>query len=231
LFHNPIQDYVFVIFDSNKLVFKRIHKIITLMTTTIFGKKLLLIATITVLVTGLTLAATLDDAEAKKAKTGTHTLKCKSIGSWFNPDLTGDVISSSEGKCSAGLGKVTSAAITEITGVNSEGCITLSSALGLPAFSMGKKSFIEYTTTGTQCLFDETGLPIDLITALPNWCEDGGAHTSTVTGTYAILGGLVKDTPVDGGSGTFVSMANHCDDKAPYGNSFTTKLEGTIVFQ
>ena len=39
------------------------------MTKTIFGKKLLMLATITVLVTGLTLATTFDDAEAKKAKT------------------------------------------------------------------------------------------------------------------------------------------------------------------
>ena len=38
------------------------------MTKTIFGKKLLMLATITVLVTGLTLAATFNDAEAKKAK-------------------------------------------------------------------------------------------------------------------------------------------------------------------
>lgn len=38
------------------------------MTKTIFGKKLLMLATITVLVTGLTLATTFDDAEAKKPK-------------------------------------------------------------------------------------------------------------------------------------------------------------------
>ena len=38
------------------------------MAKTIFGKKLLMLATITVLVTGLTLATTFDDAEAKKAK-------------------------------------------------------------------------------------------------------------------------------------------------------------------
>jgi hypothetical protein len=201
------------------------------MTKTIFGKRLLILATIVVLVSGLMMSASFDDAEAKKAKTGEHKLKCKSIGSWFNPDLTGNVISSTEGKCSAGLGKVTSAAITVVDLVPTlGGCLTLSSATGLPAFSMGKKSFIEYTTTGTQCLFDETDQAIDLNTTPPNWCNNGGAHTSTVTGTYEIQTGLVKGALVDGGSGTFVSMANHCDDKAPYGNSFTTKLEGTIVF-
>ena len=151
-----------------------------------------MLATMTVLVTGLTLAATFDDAEAKKAKTGEHKLKCKSkIGSWFNQDPADPVFSSSEGKCSAGLGKVTSAAITDVTGVTTEGCLALSSAVGLPSFSMGKKGFIEYTTTATQCLFDETGLAIDLTTTPPNWCQVGVAHTSTVTGTYEINDGLV----------------------------------------
>ena len=109
-----------------------------IMTKTIFGKKLLMLATITVLVTGLTLAATFDDAEAKEAKTGSHDLKCKSIGSWYNPGLTsGLVFSSSEGKCSAGLGKITSASITEISGSETEGCITLTSVND--DFSIGKK--------------------------------------------------------------------------------------------
>lgn len=202
------------------------------MTKTIFGKKLLMLATITVLVTGLMMSASFDDAEAKKAKTGEHKLKCKSIGSWFNPIITGDVISSSEGKCSAGLGKVTSAAITKVDPVpTSEGCLTLSSATDLPAFSMGKKGFIEYTTTGEQCFKNESGV---LIPFSGSFCVSGdptSAFTSEVIGTYAISEGLVKNTPVIGGSGTFVSMANHCDDEAPYGNSFTTKLEGKIIFQ
>jgi hypothetical protein len=202
-----------------------------LMTKITFGKKLLMLATITVLVTGLTMSASFDDAEAKKAKTGEHKLKCKSIGSWFNQGPTDPVFSSTEGKCSAGLSKVTSAAITAVDPIPTlGGCLTLSSATGLPSFSMGKKGFIEYTTTSVQCLFDETDQAIDLNTTPPNWCNPGGAHTSTVTGTYEITDGLVKDKPVVGGSGTFVSEANHCDDEAPYGNSFTTKLEGTIVF-
>jgi len=203
------------------------------MTKTIFGKRLLILATIVVLVSGLMMSASFDDAEAKKAKTGEHKLKCKSIGSWFNPELTGNVISSSEGKCSAGLGKVTSAAITTVDPTpTSEGCLTLSSATGLPAFSMGKKSFIEYTTTGEQCFNDVDGVPLG--TAWDGtFCgpTSGSAYTSEVIGTYAISEGLVKNIPVIGGSGTFVSMANHCDDEAPYGNSFTTKLEGKIIFQ
>ncbi len=206
------------------------------MTKTIFGKKLLMIATMTVLVTGLMFAATLDDAEAKKAKTGEHKLKCKSIGSWFNPDLTGDVISSSAGKCSAGLSKVTSAAITAVTGGTPEGCLTLATAdpVDLPDFSMSKKGFIEFTTTAVQCFNNVDGDPLG-ITWDGSFCGSSGspstsAYTSEVIGTYDISEGLVKKTPVVGGTGTFVSMANHCDDEAPYGNSFTTKLKGTIVF-
>ncbi len=202
------------------------------MTKTIHGKRLLMIATMTVLVSGLTIAASFDDAEAKKAKTGEHKLKCKSIGSWFNPELTSDLVfSSSEGKCSAGLGHVASGSIAMITSLPDPdtGCITLDSDPANDSFSMSKKGFIMYSTTGTQCFADENGdsVPPGL------WCESGGAHTSTVDGKYSILivgGGIVKDTPVVGGTGTFVSEANHCDDKAPYGNSFTTKLEGTIVF-
>jgi len=198
------------------------------MTTTIFGKKLLLIATITVLVTGLTLAATLDDAEAKKAKTGEHKLKCKSIGSFFPPSPAG-VFSSSEGKCSAGLSKVSSAAVS-LAGPPVDGCVTLTSAGD--DFSVGKKGFIMFTTTSEQCFNDVDGIPLGATWDF-TFCgpTPGSAYTSEVIGTYAISGGLVKDTPVIGGSGDFVSMADHCaSGTAPYGNSFTTKLEGTIVF-
>jgi hypothetical protein len=211
------------------------------MTKTINGKRLLMIATMTVLVSGLTIAAALDDAEAKKPKTGEHKLKCKSIGSWFNPELTGgSVISSSEGKCSAGLSKVTSASLTEIT-VTVEtppGCLTLSTAEDISDFSMGKKGFIEYTTTGTQCFFAEDG--VTPVPAGTDFCGDSSnIWFSTVTGTIAIHNGLVKDTPLVsgeigsdvGGSANFVSEANHCaGDTAPDGNSFTTKLEGKIIF-
>ncbi len=209
------------------------------MTKTIFGKKLLMLATITVLVTGLTLAATFDDAEAKKAKTGEHKFKCKSIGSWFNPGLTdGLVFSSSEGKCSAGLSKVTSASVTSV-GDPVDGCVILTSALvdppGKGDFSVGKKGFIMYTTTGEQCFNNVDGDPLGATWDF-TFCGASGspltsAYTSEVIGTYTILSGLVKDTPVIGGSGDFVSEANHCDDDAPYRNSFTTKLEGTIVFR
>ncbi len=209
------------------------------MTKTIFGKKLLMLATITVLVTGLTLAATFDDAEAKKAKTGTHDLKCKSIGSWYNPGLTFDLVfSSSEGKCSAGLSKVTSASINALSASGTPGCITLTSAFVEPTgkgdFSVGKKGFIMYTTTGEQCFNDVDGVSLGA-TWDGTFCGNSptperSAYTSEVIGTYEISDGLVKDTPVVGGSGDFVSKANHCDSEAPYGNSFTTKLEGTIVF-
>ena len=196
------------------------------MTKTIFGKKLPMLATITVLVTGLMMSASFDDAEAKKAKTGEHKLKCKSVGSFFPPSP--DVFSSSEGKCSAGLGHVSTASISSV-GAPIDGCLTLTST-GMD-FAIGKKGFIMLTSTGEQCFNDVDGVPLG-----GSWdgtfCKTttGSAYTSEVIGTYEIHGGLVKKTPVVGGTGTFVSEANHCDDEAPYGNSFTTKLEGTIVF-
>ncbi len=210
------------------------------MTKIIDGKKLLLISTMIVLVTGLTMAAALDDAEAKKVKTGEHKLKCKSIGSWFNPGTTGgEVFSSSNAKCSAGLGKVTSSAVTAIVGSPSPGCLTLTTAdpVGKPDYSMGKKGFIEYTSTGVQCFNNVAGVPLDGIA----WTWDGSfcgasgtpstsAYTSEVIGTYAIVDGIVKGVSVIGGSGTFVSEADHCDPNASNGNSFTSKLKGTIIF-
>jgi len=202
------------------------------MTKTIFGKRLLILATIVVLVSGLMMSASFDDAEAKKAKTGEHKLKCKSIGSWYNPELLDDMVfSSSDGKCSAGLGKVTSASISTVLDVTDDGCLVLVSVFD--DFSMGKKGHIMFKTVGTQCLYDVNGLSLVVgDTWDGSFCRSsaGSAYTSIVTGTYTISEGLVKDVPVIGGSGTFVSMANHCDDDAPYRNSFTTKLEGTIVF-
>jgi len=199
------------------------------MTTTIFGKKLLMIATITVMLSGLMLVTTFDDAEAKKAKTGEHKLKCKSIGSFFPPTAAG-VFSSSEGKCSAGLSKVSSAAVSGVDPGADDGCVTLFS-LG-DDFLVGKKGFVMLTTTGEQCFKNEAG---DYLTADPtSFCATGdstSAFTSEVIGTYEISSGLVKDTLVVGGLGDFVSLADHCaSGTAPYGNSFTTKLEGTIVF-
>ena len=199
------------------------------MTKTIFGKKLLMLATITVLVTGLTLAATFDDAEAKKAKTGEHKLKCKSIGSFFPPSV--DVFSSSNGKCSAGLGKVTSAGITNISFFAAPGCVTLATVAGTPSFAMGKNGFIMFTTLAEQCFNDSAGVPLGNAWDGTFCGGTTSAYTSDVTGTYAITTGLVKGTSVIGGSGTLVSSADHCaSGTAPYGNSFTTELEGTIVF-
>jgi len=197
------------------------------LTKTIFGKKLLLIATITVLVTGLTLAATFDDAEAHD-EDGVQELECESIGSFYDPFP--EVFSSSAGKCSAGLGKVTSAAITVVTAGVTPGCLTLTSLD--KDFSVGKNGFIMFTTTGEQCFNDVDGDPLG-IAFDGTFCgaSVGSAYTSEVIGTYAISSGLVKDTPVDGGAGDFVSLADHCaGNTAPFGNSFTTELEGTIIF-
>jgi hypothetical protein len=166
-----------------------------------------------------------EDKKDKKSKTGEHKLKCKSIGSFFTPSP--DVFSSSEGKCSAGLSHVSTASVSSAAPYTGTGCLTLTSVGD--DFAIGKKGFVMLTSTGEQCFFDETGA-----STLPlpgTFCTVGGPHTSTVTGTYTITGGLVKDTTVDSGSGTFVSEANHCDSKAPYGNSFTTKLTGSIIFQ
>ena len=200
------------------------------MTTTIFGKKLLMIATITVMLSGLMLVTTFDDAEAKKDKTGEHKLKCKSNGSFFPPSPAG-VFSSSEGKCSAGLNHMSSASVSSVVpSSTTPGCLTLTS-IG-DDFLVGKKEFVMLTSTGEQCFNDAAGVPLGIAWD-GTFCgaSTTSAYTSEVVGTYTIIGGLIKDTPVIGGSGDFVSVADHCaSGTAPYGNSFTTELEGTIVF-
>jgi hypothetical protein len=219
------------------------------MTNTTLGKKLLLIATITVLVSGLTIATSLSDANADpKAKkehppTGTHDLKCKkSIGSFFDPDVsknsdTGDLlISTSEGKCNF-LGHTASSSITTVTGFDlGTGCVTLETPLGVDSYAIGKKGFFTFEMTLEQCFFDEDGLPT--LSALSDlYCgASTDAFTSTVTGTYTITGGELIDkkhgnTSIDAGTGTITSSVDHCaGSTAPYGNSVVTEMTGEIVF-
>ncbi len=106
-----------------------------IMTITIFGKKLLLIATITVLVTGLTLAATFNDAEAKKPKgpkIGTFDIKCKSSGTFMGGaealPLGAATVVSATGNCNAGLGTVSSVGILE----SDDSIPTKSDPIGFP---------------------------------------------------------------------------------------------------
>jgi hypothetical protein len=218
------------------------------MTNTTLGKKLLLIATITVLVSGITIATSMNDAVAdpnhkdkkgKKPLTGPHDLKCKkSIGSFFDPAVskgsaTGDLlISSSEGKCKF-TGHTAFSSITTVTGFDiGTGCVTLETPVDVDSYGIGKKGdFFTFTMTLEQCFFDEDGLPT--LSALSElYCDAStDAFTSTVTGTYLITGGLVKNTIPSGGSGTVTSSVDHCaQGTAPYGNSVVTTMTGDIVF-
>jgi len=81
-----------------------------------------------------------------------------------------------------------------------------------------------------QCFVDENGAPADLS---QTFCANGlsAAHTSKVTGTYSITGGLVNGQKVSGGTGTVNSSVNHCAiGTAPYGNSVKTTIVGTIKY-
>lgn len=193
---------------------------------TTFGRAVLVTVAMTVLVLGL--------ATTGEAKGGTHSLKCRSIGSFYDPSgPTGpQVIASSVGKCSAGLGKVTSASVSVVLGpdvASGPNCVFLAS-VG-PDFAMAKKAFITYTNVATQCFEDASGVALGGLPA--GFCGGGplDAFFSTVTGIYTITGGFVKGHPVVGGAGIFTSLADHCaGGTAPFGNFFRTKLTGTIVF-
>jgi len=191
------------------------------MTKTIFGKKLLMIATITVLVTGLTLAVTLDDAEAKKPNPKVKPFKCSSSGTFDG--ITGDF--SQTGNCSH-MGETTTSGTFGLTGgfplVDGFVCATIESTDTELTGDNGDT--VEMSITGIQCFFDENGNPVDA----GGFCGAGEAHTSTVVGTYDITGGDGRFTEATG-SGTILSNANHCDEE-PNTDTFESTISGTIEY-
>ena len=185
------------------------------MTKTIFGKKLLLIATITVLVTGLTLAATLDDAEAVKPNPKIKPFNCFSSGTFDGEALT----FSQTGKCSH-MGETTISGTFIVTGlveVEDIDCVDIVSIDTELIAANG--DIVEMSITGIQCFFDEDG---EAVSAPVLFCS--GAQTSTVDGTYVIDGGDGRFIDAEG-SGTIFSDANHCE-----GDTFESTITGTIKY-
>ena len=202
------------------------------MTKTIFGKKLLVLSTIAVVVTGLSVVATLDDAEAK-GKTGTFQFNCtESEGSFFDPTLTPPFVFSSAGHSNCtGLGPTNAASITTVTGLGpAPNCITLATLPTVDAYGISKKGFITFSMALTQCFFDSTGAAT--ATPGPSFCGVPlDAFTSTVTGSYLMIEGVISGNPVTAGTGTVSSVVDHCTvGIAPFANSVKTTLTGTIVY-
>ena len=212
-----------------------------IMTKTIFGKKLLLIATITVLVTGLTLAATFNDAEAKKGPPSGagHDLKCKdNVGSFMVMGATGPFISTGESKCKF-LGHAAFTTITDTIGTPGPSatvgdCILLNGAGPgwFDGYGISKKGFFTFVTPVLeQCFLAKDGItPVPAGTA---FCAGIASNIwiSTVTGPFDITGGLIKVGTVVGGSGMLTSAVNHCAMfAAPGGYSTLTTMTGTIDF-
>ena len=194
-----------------------------------FKNKLLIMATITVLATGLMLAVTLGDAEAKIPKTGIFPLKCvDSVGSFETS--SGTNFASGQSNCNA-LGSATVSSITTVIGAGSgSNCITLATPAGFDSYAISSSGFFTYASADLeQCFFDKDGL----VATTSTFC--GGAAgdpvTSKVTGTYTITGGNINGNVVSGGAGTVNSSVNHCAiGTAPYGNSVKTTIVGTIVY-
>jgi len=211
------------------------------MTKTLFGKKLLLIATITVLVSGLTLAATFNDAEAKKGPPSGagHDLKCKdkdNAGSFMVFGAAGPFVSTSESKCKF-LGH---AAFTSVTaaigpGLSGPNCIALVGAGpgGHDGYGISKKGFFTFDLGPLeQCFFDSSMTPLAAPPGPTDFCSSGlMATTSTVTGPFTIITGLIKGGTVVGGGGMLSTAVDHCAmGAAPGGDSAVTKMTGTIDF-
>ena len=210
------------------------------MTKTIFGKKLLLIATITVLVTGLTLSATFNDAEAKEPKEPkTRELKCKdNVGSFIAFGPGGPFVSTGESKCKS-LGDAAFTTVTELNGINGVtgiNCIGLKGAdVASPdGYGISKKGFFTFDMgTLEQCFFESDGVTPTTSFATDDYC-DGTVSTdaffSTVTGSFTITGGLIKGN-IPTGSGMLISAVDHCaTGTAPNGDSVITTLTGDITY-
>jgi hypothetical protein len=204
------------------------------MTKTIFGKKLLLIATITVLVTGLTLSATFNDAEAKEPKEPkTRDLKCKdNVGSFVSLTTAGPFISTGQAKCKS-LGNAAFTTVTEFSAVASATCIELEgAALADPdGYGISKKGFFTFDVdTLTQCFLAKDGItPVDVGTPFCAGDPDN-IWFSTVTGSFTITGGLIKGN-IPTGDGMLSSAVDHCaGGTAPNGDSAITTLTGSITY-
>jgi hypothetical protein len=218
---------------------------ICIMTKTIFRKKLLMLATITVLVTGLMLTATFNDAEAKKDKApkapSTKTLNCKdNVGAFVSLGIDafgGPFVSTGESKCKS-IGDAAFTSITALTGalgVSGGSCLALVGAGpgGFDGYGISKKGFFTTTVDAgmEQCFFNSAGDPL----AAPPTSFCGAAltdaHTSVVTGEFTITGGLIKGAVVTAGSGMLISAVDHCAmGAAPGGDSTVTTLTGTITY-
>ncbi len=227
---------------------------IYIMTKTIFGKKLLLIATITVLVTGLMMSATFNDAEAKKAPKAPSMkeLKCKdNVGSFMlvgvGPEGGAIFVSTGESKCKS-IGDAAFTSVTRHVAVNAVNphCYDLVGSGSLAGnaydgYGISKKGFFT-TTMGplTQCLFEADGTtPVPItggpgLLVPPPFCGaegPGDVVFSIVSGTFTVTGGLIKGAPVTAGSGVLSSVVDHCaGGTAPNGDSVITTLTGTITY-
>jgi len=188
------------------------------------NKKILTITTIAVLVSSIMTIAMINDAQAD-SEVDVADFKCdKSFGSFYTPTALGQVNTGSWADCSV-IGQAGLASHLQIVPGADDGCVGIVSATD--SFLVNEKGFITFSTTGTQCFFDDSG---DALTADPvGFCGVGEASTSTLTGTYTMTDGLVDGKRVVGGTGTIASSADHCaGNSAPLGNSGVTSLQGDI---
>jgi len=190
----------------------------------IFGKKLLMIATISVIATSLMMIGTLNDAQAK-----TNNLKCNNVVSSFTPPpaTTPFLFTSGVGTCTS-FGLVTTAGVLTVTavGVPTMDCVTLTSHVD--SYILAKSGdFITFSSVLTQCFTDSFGAPVSW--AAPFCATPTDIASSTVIGTIVVTGGIDNGLTITGGAGTITSTVNHCDPTAPFGNSSVGSISGTFT--
>jgi len=192
------------------------------MTKTIFGKKLLIIATITVLATSLMMIGTLNDAQAK-----TNNLKCNNIVGSFTPPpaTTPFLFTSSVGNCTS-FGAVSLAGVFIVTGMPSFDCVTLTSVVDSYVIAKSGDNVL-FSSVLTQCFTDASGTPVS---ALAPFCTTpADIASSTITGSIVVTGSIDNGLPITAGARTLNALVNHCDPTAPFGNSSVGSITGTFT--
>ena len=178
-----------------------------------------ILLTATILIAGIfAMGMTFDDADAAKPNPKVKPFNCSSSGTFSSDGATSET--EGAGNCTH-LGKTTSTGTFDVTGFVGT-CLTIESTNSVLTAANGDQ--VNLDVTGTQCFFDENGDP----TAPANWCQVGGAHTSTVDGEYDVTGGDGRFTDAQG-SGDLDSDANHCDDP-PNTDTFESTISGTIEY-
>ncbi len=214
-----------------------------------YEKRLLLTATITVFVTGLILASTLNNVEANQQKHNSSTvkLKCTLFGSFLNSENDNTIasagVSAGTGSCNkmknvGSLGSLIPVGEPmDPDGAGVDYCLPIASPPGgsedlkAPSMIFDKKGkSVLFHLYGYQCFFDDNHNPVDVLT--PFCGDETNIHFSESELALEVISDpspsqyqSTQKFDDATGSGEVKSWIKHCDTKKPLANWFKTKVK------